>query len=79
MQTLTLTVFMPDGSTKIFEDIKGVEQQGEHQITFLCASTNEGMRSVTINLDLVVGFEIDGIIPQQSEEEDDDEPNEGED
>ena len=79
MHKLTLTVFMPDGSTKIFEDIKGVERQGEHQITFLCASTNEGLRSVTINLDLVVGFDIDGIIPQQSQEEYDDEPNEGED
>lgn len=70
MHKLTVTLYMPDGSTKIFEDIKGVEQQGEHQITFLCASTNEGLRSVTINLDLVIGFEIDGIIPQQSEEDD---------
>ncbi len=73
MQTLTLTVFMPDGSTKIFEDIKGVEQQGDHQITFLCASTNEGLRSVTINLDLVIGFEIDGIIPEQHIEDIDEE------
>ena len=78
MNKLTLTLYMPDGSTKIFEDIKGVEQQGGH-LTFLCASTNEGLRSVTINLDLVVGFDIDGITPQQSQEEDDDEPNEGED
>ena len=78
MQKITLTVYMPDGSTKIFEDIRGIEQQGEHQVTFLCKGTGEGLRSVTINLDLVVGFEIDGIIPQQSEE-DDDEPNEGED
>lgn len=76
MHKLTVTLYMPDGSTKIFEDIKGVEQQGEHQITFLCASTNEGLRSVTINLDLVIGFEIDGIIPQQSEEDDEDAPNE---
>ena len=79
MHKLTLTVYMPDGSTKIFEDIKGVERQGEHQITFLCTSTNEGLRSVTINLDLTYGFEIDGIIPQQSEEDDEDDPNEGED
>lgn len=79
MHKLTVTLYMPDGSTKIFEDIKGVEQQGEHQITFLCASNNEGLRSVTINLDLVIGFEIDGIIPQQSEEDDEDDPNEGED
>ena len=79
MHKLTLTVFMPDGSTKIFEDIKSVEQHGEHQVTFLCAGTNEGLRSVTINLDLTYGFEIDGIIPQQSEEDDEDDPNEGED
>jgi hypothetical protein len=69
---------MPDGSTKIFEDVKGIEQQNERQITFLCASNTEGLRSVTINLDLVIGFEIDGIIPQQSEEDDEDAPNEGE-
>ena len=79
MNKLTVTLYMPDGSTKIFEDIKGVEQQGEHQVTFLCAGTNEGLRSVTINLDLTYGFEIDGIIPQQSEEDDEDDPNEGED
>lgn len=78
MQKITLTVYMPDGSTKIFEDIRGIEQQGEHQVTFLCKGTGEGLRSVTINLDLTIGFELDGIIPQQSEE-DDDEPNEGED
>lgn len=78
MQKITLTVYMPDGSTKIFEDVKGIEQQNERQITFLCASNNEGLRSVTINLDLVIGFEIDGIIPQQSEEDDEDAPNEGE-
>ena len=79
MQKITLTVYMPDGSTKIFEDIRGIEQQGEHQVTFLCKGTGEGLRSVTINLDLTIGFELDGIIPQQSEEDDDDEPNEGED
>ena len=79
MHKLTVTLYMPDGSTKIFEDVKGIEQQNERQITFLCASTNEGLRSVTINLDLVIGFEIDGIIPQQSEEDDEDDPNEGED
>lgn len=78
MQKITLTVYMPDGSTKIFEDIRGIEQQGEHQVTFLCKGTGEGLRSVTINLDLTIGFELDGIIPKQSEE-DDDEPNEGED
>ena len=78
MQKINLTVYMPDGSTKIFEDIRGIEQQGEHQVTFLCKGTGEGLRSVTINLDLTIGFELDGIIPQQSEE-DDDEPNEGED
>lgn len=72
MNKLTLTVYMPDGSTKIFEDIKGVEQQGEHQVTFLCEGTGVGLRSVTINLDLVIGFEIDGIIPQQSVEDDED-------
>ena len=79
MQKITLTVYMPDGSTKIFEDIRGIEQQGEHQVTFICKGTGEGLRSVTINLDLTIGFELDGIIPQQSEEDDDDEPNEGED
>ena len=80
MHKLTVTLYMPDGSTKIFEDVKGIEQPNERQITFLCASNNEGLRSVTINLDLVIGFEIDGIIPQQSEEDDEDEdvPNEGE-
>ena len=78
MQKINLTVYMPDGSTKIFEDIRGIEQQGERQVTFLCEGTGEGLRSVTINLDLTIGFELDGIIPQQSEE-DDDEPNEGED
>ena len=78
MQTLTLTVFMPDGSTKIFEDIQGIEQPSNNQVTFFCKGIGEGFRSVTINLDLTFGFEIDGIIPQQSEE-DDDEPNEGED
>lgn len=72
MNKLTLTVYMPDGSTKIFEDIKGVEQQGEHQVTFLCEGSGVGFRSVTINLDLVIGFEIDGIIPQQSVEDDED-------
>ena len=76
MQTLTLTVFMPDGSTKIFEDIQGIEQPSNNQVTFFCKGSGEGFRSVTINLDLTFGFEIDGIIPQQSEE-DDDEPNEG--
>ena len=78
MQKITLTVYMPDGSTKIFEDIRDIERQGERQVTFLCKGTGEGLRSVTINLDLTIGFELDGIIPQQSEE-DDDEPNEGED
>ena len=78
MQKLTLTVFMPDGSTKIFEDIRGIEQTSNNQVTFFCKGSGEGFRSVTINLDLTFGFEIDGIIPQQSEE-DDDEPNEGED
>ena len=78
MQKITLTVYMPDGSTKIFEDIRGIEQQGEHQVTFICKGTGEGLRSVTINLDLTIGFELDGIIPQQSDG-DDDEPNEGED
>ena len=78
MQKINLTVYMPDGSTKIFEDIRSIEQQGEHQVTFLCKGTGEGLRSVTINLDLTIGFELDGIIPQQLEE-DDDEPNEGED
>ena len=61
---------MQDGYTKIYEDIKGVEKQGEHQITFLSARTNEGLRSVTINLDLTYWVEIEGIIPQQSEEDD---------
>lgn len=70
MQKITLTVYMPDGSTKIFEDIRGIERQGEHQVTFLCKGTGEGLRSVTINLDLTIGFEIDGIIPQQSEQDD---------
>ena len=65
MQTLTLTVFMPDGSTKIFEDIQGLEQPSNNQVTFLCKGSGEGFRSVTINLDLTFGFEIDGIIPKQ--------------
>ena len=70
MQTLTLTVFMPDGSTKIFEDIHGLEQPSNNQVTFLCKGSGEGLRSVTINLDLTFGFEIDGIIPKQYAEED---------
>ena len=70
MQTLTLKVFMPDGSTKIFEDIQGLEQPSANQVTFLCKGSGEGFRSVTINLDLTFGFEIDGIIPKQYEEED---------
>lgn len=70
MQTLTLTVFMPDGSTKIFEDIQGLEQPSNNQVTFLCKGSGEGLRSVTINLDLTFGFEIDGIIPKQYVEED---------
>ena len=65
MQTLTLTIFMPDGSTKIFEDIQGLEQPSDSQVTFLCKGSGEGFRSVTINLDLTFGFEIDGIIPKQ--------------
>ena len=65
MQTLTLTVFMPDGSTKIFEDIQGIEQPSDNQVTFLCKGAGEGFRSVTMNLDLTLGFEIDGIIPKQ--------------
>lgn len=69
MQTLTLTVFMPDGSTKIFEDIQGLEQPSNNQVTFLCKGSGEGLRSVTINLDLTFGFEIDGIIPKQYVEE----------
>ena len=68
---------MPDGSTKIFEDVRGIEEQDSRHLTFICSGTVDSLRSVTINLDLVIGFEIDGIIPQQSE--DDDEPNEGED
>lgn len=78
MHKLTLTVYMPDGSTKIFEDIKSVEQQGEHQVTFLCEGSGVGLRSVTINLDLVIGFEIDGIIPKQSVEDDDEDIDETE-
>lgn len=77
MQQITLTVYMPDGSTKIFEDVRGIEEQDSRHVTFICSGTVDSLRSVTINLDLVIGFEIDGIIPQQSE--DDDEPNEGED
>ena len=69
MQTLTLTVFMPDGSTKIFEDIQGLEQPSDSQVTFLCKGAGEGLRSVTINLDLTLGFEIDGIIPKQYTED----------
>jgi hypothetical protein len=79
MQKLTLTVYMPDGSTKIFEDVQGIEQQDARHVTFICAGNGDGLRSVTINLDLTIGFEIDGIIPQQSEEDDEDAPNEGED
>lgn len=70
MRKLTLTVYMTDGSTKIFEDIKGIEQQNEKSVTFLCKGRDIGLRSVTINLDLTLGFEIDGIVPQQSVEED---------
>ena len=69
MQTLTLTVFMPDGSTKIFEDIQGIEQPSDNQVTFFCKGAGEGFRSVTMNLDLTLGFEIDGIIPTQHVED----------
>ena len=31
MQKWNSSWYMPDGSTKIFEDIKGVEQQGEEE------------------------------------------------
>lgn len=79
MHKLNVTFYLPDGWSKIFEDVKGIEQQNERQISFLCASNNEGLRSVTINLDRVIGYEIEGIIPQQSEEDDEDDPNEGED
>ena len=71
MQTLTLTVFMPDGSTKIFEDIQGIEQPSDNQVTFFCKGSKERLRSVTINLDLTLGFEIDGIVPKPYIEEDD--------
>ena len=69
MQTLTLTVFMPDGSTKIFEDIQGIEQPSDNQVTFFCKGSKERLRSVTINLNLTLGFEIDGIIPKQHVED----------
>ena len=71
MQTLNLTVFMPDGSTKIFEDIQGLEQPSNNQVTFLCKGSGEGLRSVTINLNLTLGYEIDGIVPKPYVEEDD--------
>lgn len=71
MQTLTLTVYMPDGSTKIFEDIQGIEQPSDNQVTFLCKGGGEGLRSVTINLNLTLGYEIDGIVPKPYVEEDD--------
>lgn len=71
MQTLNLTVFMPDGSTKIFEDIQGIEQPSDNQVTFLCKGSGEGLRSVTINLNLTLGYEIDGIVPTPYIEEDD--------
>ena len=71
MQTLTLTVFMPDGSTKIFGDIQGIEQPSDNQVTFLCKGSGEGLRSVTINLNLTLGYEIDGIVPKPYIEEDD--------
>lgn len=73
MQTLNLTVFMPDGSTKIFEDIQGIEQPSDNQVTFLCKGSGEGLRSVTINLNLTLGYEIDGIVPTPYIEEEDDE------
>lgn len=73
MQTLNLTVFMPDGSTKIFEDIQGIEQPSDNQVTFLCKGSGEGLRSVTINLNLTLGYEIDGIVPKPYVEEEDDE------
>ena len=73
MQTLNLTVFMPDGSTKIFEDIQGIEQPSDTQVTFLCKGSGEGLRSVTINLNLTLGYEIDGIVPTPYIEEEDDE------
>lgn len=74
MQTLNLTVFMPDGSTKIFEDIQGIEQPSDNQVTFLCKGSGEGLRSVTINLNLTLGYEIDGIVPKPYvEDEEDDE------
>ena len=73
MQTLNLTVFMPDGSTKIFEDIQGIEQPSDNQVTFLCKGSGEGLRSVTINLNLTLGYEIDGIVPTPYIEEEDEE------
>ena len=75
MQTLNLTVFMPDGCTKIFEDIQGIEQPSDNQVTFLCKGSGEGLRSVTINLNLTLGYEIDGIVPKPyvEDEEDDEE------
>lgn len=78
MNKITLTVYMPDGSTKIFEDVKGIEQQDAHCVTFICSGNNEKLRSVTINLDLTIGFEIDGIIPQKSIEGDYEDIEEGE-
>ena len=73
MQTLNLTVFMPDGYTKIFEDIQGIEQPSDNQVTFLCKGSGEGLRSVTINLNLTLGYEIDGIVPTPYIEEEDEE------
>jgi hypothetical protein len=61
---------MPDGSTKIFEDIQGIEQPSDTQVTFLCKGGGEGLRSVTINLNLTLGYEIDGIVPKPYIEED---------
>jgi hypothetical protein len=70
MHKLTVTLYMPDGSTKIFEDIQGIEQPSDTQVTFLCKGGGEGLRSVTINLNLTLGYEIDGIVPKPYIEED---------
>ena len=78
MQKLTATIYMPDGSTKIFENVQNAEESNQgRSVTFLAVSENGGFKTVTINLENVIGFEIDGIIPVDMTDDEDSE--EGED
>lgn len=78
MQKLTATIYMPDGSVKIFENVQNAEESNQGRaVTFLAVSENGGFKTVTINLENVIGFEIDGLIPVDMTDDEDSE--EGED